>query len=72
MSYLMEKELTMNTSKEEFKTRINICYQCEHYRAITKQCKKCNCFLFLKAFLKNSECPIGKWRNETQNSTSQN
>jgi hypothetical protein len=59
----------MNTSKEEFKQRMNTCYSCPEYRQVTKQCKKCNCFLFLKAFLKNSECPLGKW-NETEDNKS--
>ena len=60
----------MNTSKAEFKKRLNICESCPEYRPLTKQCKKCNCFLILKAFLKTSKCPLGKWR-ETKNDNSQ-
>ena len=60
----------MKASKEEFKRRIHICYDCPEYRQITRQCKKCNCFLFLKAFLENSKCPLGKWNSEEENSSS--
>ena len=58
----------MKASREEFKKRMNICYACPEFREITTQCKKCNCFLFIKAFLKNSKCPLGKWKDEEQDS----
>lgn len=57
----------MKTPKEEFKRRIHICYECPEFRQITKQCKKCNCFLFVKAFLQNSKCPLAKWDSKNNN-----
>ena len=31
---------------EETRTkRYNICKECEHFRAVIKQCKLCNCFI---------------------------
>lgn len=59
----------MNVSKEIFKERMHICYDCEQYRALTKQCKKCNCFLFVKAFLQSTTCPLGKWNERKNNQT---
>ena len=60
----------MKVSKEEFKTRMYTCYECPEFRQVTKQCKKCNCFLFVKAFFKNSKCPLGKWNFEEKNNSS--
>lgn len=51
-------------SEELFKTRMEICFLCESYNPKLKQCKECKCFLFLKAFLKTSTCPLGKWKTE--------
>lgn len=41
--------------------RMKICLQCEHFLKITKQCKKCGCFMIIKTRLPNATCPIGKW-----------
>ena len=41
--------------------RLDICRQCEFFRARTEQCKKCKCFMKLKTRLKNAHCPINKW-----------
>lgn len=41
--------------------RLNICLSCPELIKITKQCKKCGCFMEAKSKLANSKCPIGKW-----------
>ena len=41
--------------------RMKICLQCEHFLKMTKQCKKCGCFMVIKTRLPNATCPIGKW-----------
>ena len=41
--------------------RMKICLQCEHFLKLTKQCKKCGCFMIIKTRLPNATCPIGKW-----------
>jgi malonyl CoA-acyl carrier protein transacylase len=41
--------------------RFNICKVCPELFQMTKQCKKCGCFMALKSKLKNASCPIGKW-----------
>lgn len=43
------------------KARFNICLGCEHLIQLTKQCKKCGCFMELKTKLEQATCPIGKW-----------
>ena len=53
-------------SEKLFKKRMHTCYDCESYNEKLKQCKECKCFLFLKAFLKNANCPLGKWKNESK------
>ena len=41
--------------------RYNICKECEHFRAITKQCKLCSCFMPIKTKMLEMTCPINKW-----------
>jgi hypothetical protein len=41
--------------------RFEICKACPELFDLTKQCKKCGCFMALKTKLKESTCPIGKW-----------
>ena len=48
-------------SDKEKNNRLNICLSCPELIKITKQCKKCGCFMELKTKLENAKCPIGKW-----------
>jgi hypothetical protein len=41
--------------------RLSICKGCEHFIKLSKQCKKCGCFMNLKTKLEKATCPIGKW-----------
>jgi len=41
--------------------RLSACRSCDHFIRLSGQCKKCLCFMKLKAQLPHSECPIGKW-----------
>lgn len=41
--------------------RLDICKQCPELINITKQCKKCGCFMVLKTKIEHSRCPIDKW-----------
>jgi len=50
-------------SREIRTDRLDICKQCPEYRA-NIQCSICNCMMPLKTWLKDAECPIGKWGHE--------
>lgn len=50
-----------NTGKTLFEKRIKICKVCPAYIHYTGQCKKCWCFMQVKARLKSSKCPDSKW-----------
>jgi hypothetical protein len=41
--------------------RYSICLSCPELINMTKQCKKCGCFMALKTKVKHASCPIGKW-----------
>lgn len=41
--------------------RFDICKGCPELIKLTKQCKKCGCFMALKTKLENATCPLGKW-----------
>ena len=49
------------TTKEVYKYRLEICNGCEFLRKATTQCKKCGCFMKLKATIEKAKCPIDKW-----------
>lgn len=51
----------VNVEKKE--ERYAICQACPHFMELTKQCKKCGCFMHLKTKLAEAECPIGKWKS---------
>jgi hypothetical protein len=41
--------------------RYDICKACPELLKITKQCKKCGCFMGTKTKMQDATCPIGKW-----------
>jgi hypothetical protein len=43
------------------KERYDICLSCPELIKLTKQCKKCGCFMSKKTKLEKAVCPIGKW-----------
>jgi hypothetical protein len=48
-------------SEELAKTRYSICKACPELIKLTKQCKKCGCFMVAKTKLQGAVCPLGKW-----------
>jgi len=52
---------TEYASKELADERYEICLGCPELIKLTKQCKKCGCFMAVKTKIKASVCPIGKW-----------
>jgi hypothetical protein len=46
------------------KKRLDICIKCPEFFELTKQGKKCGCFMVLKTKLQDAECPLGKWGKE--------
>lgn len=41
--------------------RYSICQSCPELIKLTKQCKKCGCFMAAKTKLQKATCPLGKW-----------
>ena len=41
--------------------RFSICQSCPELVKLTKQCKKCGCFMALKTKIAKAECPLHKW-----------
>jgi hypothetical protein len=41
--------------------RKSICNGCEFFNKEQDRCTKCGCYMAVKAYLKASSCPIGKW-----------
>jgi hypothetical protein len=49
------------TTDEIAEQRYDVCKACPELIKLTKQCKKCGCFMSLKVKLAEAACPIGKW-----------
>jgi hypothetical protein len=52
---------TVMVPEEEAEKRMSICLGCPELIKLTKQCKKCGCFMVLKTKLQLATCPLGKW-----------
>lgn len=52
-----------NVSPEEYERRLNICRQCEFFDRMT--CRRCGCFLAVKAHWASESCPEEKWQAQT-------
>jgi len=47
--------------KEVSDNRMNTCISCPSFIELTKQCKKCGCYMPAKTRLKKATCPMNKW-----------
>lgn len=48
-------------SDEDSEKRFNLCLSCPELIHLTKQCKKCGCFMSAKTKIAAATCPMGKW-----------
>lgn len=48
-------------TEEVAEQRYSICQNCPELIKLTKQCKKCGCFMFAKTKLAQATCPLEKW-----------
>tara|TARA_R110001583_G_C5527093_1_gene398197 strand:+ start:17 stop:418 length:402 start_codon:yes stop_codon:yes gene_type:complete len=44
-----------------YKERLDICRSCEYFFSLTGQCKRCLCFMRIKAKIGHQECPQKYW-----------
>jgi len=51
---------------EIYKDRLAICKSCEYYFSLTGQCKRCMCFMKIKAKIGPMECPQKYWQKTTE------
>jgi hypothetical protein len=52
---------SQKADSEHAEERYQICLSCPELINLTKQCKKCGCFMFAKTKLELATCPLGKW-----------
>jgi hypothetical protein len=57
----MINPISDRAEKELAEQRYSICNECPELIKLTKQCKKCGCFMLAKTKLQLSTCPLGKW-----------
>lgn len=53
----------LNAQEGMQEARLNVCRQCEFFRASDERCshKNCGCRLRLKTWLRAERCPAAKW-----------
>ena len=56
--------MKLRTSTRNLQDRLETCKKCKHFRKSVSQCKKCGCFMKIKAAIAFTRCPIGKWERE--------
>lgn len=49
------------TSRDIIEERLAICNTCPLFDKKLMRCKRCGCFMQLKATLQKARCPIDKW-----------
>jgi hypothetical protein len=52
---------TEMATKDLAEDRYSICKECPELIRLTRQCKKCGCFMEFKTKISEAVCPIGKW-----------
>ena len=63
LDLLSRKNYTTQDIRDE---RYAICKECPKLIKITRTCTACGCFMAMKTWLKDAECPIDKWgKSET-------
>lgn len=50
------------------KERMAICESCPFFISLTRQCKKCGCFMDAKTKLADATCPENKWGAQVMDS----
>ena len=46
---------------EEASRRMNLCEQCEFFKADEARCTQCGCYMRVKTRFRTAKCPRGKW-----------
>ena len=52
--------------QEIYEDRMAICKGCVYYSSLLGQCKRCLCFMKVKARISNQECPQKYWSKTTK------
>lgn len=55
--------MSIVTTADEQKLRYAICQICPDFNPITKQCRKCGCFMVVKTRLASSTCKNDYWND---------
>jgi len=55
------KNVQMEDGKLTFEQKMDICKSCKYYHKTLQLCKRCGCFLQVKARIPVFHCPIKKW-----------
>ena len=53
----------VKTSDPEYERRLSICKECE--MLLAGMCRKCGCYVEMRAALKTNECPDYNWTKES-------
>lgn len=54
---------TIYAEEQVVNQRYLVCKSCPEFISMTKQCKKCGCFMPAKTKMQAASCPLNKWAN---------
>ena len=57
--YIENLSKDVKTPDEEYDRRLNICKECE--MLLSAMCRKCGCYVEMRAAVKTNECPDHQW-----------
>jgi hypothetical protein len=49
------------SDRELIESRLDVCNTCPFFQKNLAKCRKCGCFMKLKATLLEAKCPVGHW-----------
>ena len=60
--YNYVKKGAPNVTEAEYKERLEMCASCEHLDKEKSKCKRCGCYMPVKAKWATADCPVNKWK----------
>lgn len=60
--YIENMDPNIRTEEGLYEERLAVCRECD--MLLQGMCRKCGCYVELRAAVKNNVCPQGKWQDE--------
>lgn len=55
------EKIMPDSVNEQAKSRMEFCEVCDKFNKSQRKCLMCGCYMDLKVFIPDAQCPIKKW-----------